>query len=213
MLTFNLLGVPLVGADICGFSEQTEEELCVRWTQLGAFYPFTRNHNSIDQKCSTVPPRAHTGHTVARPLLFEFPKDVRTYGIDRQFLWGKSLMVTPVLDPGVDYVVGYFPQGLWYDYYTGDSIRSKGEELRLKAPLEHINLHLREGAVIPTQRPNTTLFVSSGQPLHLVSSLSEDGSAGGELFWDDGESIDTFETDQYAHVVFTVVKPAAKRDS
>nr|XP_046189202.1 lysosomal alpha-glucosidase-like [Oncorhynchus gorbuscha] len=115
-------------------------------------------------------------------------------------------MVTPVLDPGVDYVVGYFPQGLWYDYYTGDSIRSKGEELRLKAPLEHINLHLREGAVIPTQRPNTTLFVSSGQPLHLVSSLSEDGSAGGELFWDDGESIDTFETDQYAHVVFTVVK-------
>uniref|UniRef100_A0A8C7JFA3 MICAL-like protein 2 n=1 Tax=Oncorhynchus kisutch TaxID=8019 RepID=A0A8C7JFA3_ONCKI len=229
MLTFNLLGVPLVGADIC----QTEEELCVRWTQLGAFYPFTRNHNSIDQKLKDPPAfspaarsamkqslllrsslfpllytlfhRAHThGHTVARPLLFEFPKDVRTYGIDRQFLWGKSLMVTPVLDPGVDYVVGYFPQGLWYDYYTGDSIRSKGEELRLKAPLEHINLHLREGAVIPTQRPNTTLFVSSGQPLHLVSSLSEDGSAGGELFWDDGESIDTFETDQYAHVVFTV---------
>ncbi|XP_064815225.1 lysosomal alpha-glucosidase-like [Oncorhynchus masou masou] len=235
MLTFNLLGVPLVGADICGFSEQTEEELCVRWTQLGAFYPFTRNHNSIDQKPQDPPAfsprarsamkqslllrsslfpllytlfhRAHThGHTVARPLLFEFPKDVRTYGIDRQFLWGKSLMVTPVLDPGVDFVVGYFPQGLWYDYYTGDSVRSKGEELRLKAPLEHINLHLREGAVIPTQRPNTTLFVSSGQPLHLVSSLSEDGSAGGELFWDDGESIDTFETDQYAHVVFTVVK-------
>uniref|UniRef100_A0A8C7JDY3 MICAL-like protein 2 n=1 Tax=Oncorhynchus kisutch TaxID=8019 RepID=A0A8C7JDY3_ONCKI len=176
MLTFNLLGVPLVGADICGFSEQTEEELCVRWTQLGAFYPFTRNHNSIDQKdppafspaarsamkqslllrsslfplLYTLFHRAHThGHTVARPLLFEFPKDVRTYGIDRQFLWGKSLMVTPVLDPGVDYVVGYFPQGLWYDYYT---VRTYG------------------------------------QPLHLVSSLSEDGSAGGELFWDDGET-------------------------
>lgn len=47
-----------------------------------------------------------------------FPKDVQTYGIDRQFLWGKSLLVTPVLDPGVDSVVGYFPEGLWYDYYT-----------------------------------------------------------------------------------------------
>lgn len=47
-----------------------------------------------------------------------FPKDVKTYGIDRQFLWGKSLLVTPVLDPGVDYVVGYFPEALWYDYYT-----------------------------------------------------------------------------------------------
>lgn len=51
-------------------------------------------------------------------LLSRFPKDARTYGIDKQFLWGKSLLVTPVLDPGVDYVVGYLPQGLWYDYYT-----------------------------------------------------------------------------------------------
>lgn len=51
-------------------------------------------------------------------VLKRFPKDVRTYGIDKQFLWGKSLLVTPVLDPGVDYVVGYIPEGLWYDYYT-----------------------------------------------------------------------------------------------
>lgn len=52
------------------------------------------------------------------PLPRRFPKDVRTYGIDRQFLWGRSLLVTPVLDPGVDYVDGYFPEGLWYDFYT-----------------------------------------------------------------------------------------------
>ena len=52
------------------------------------------------------------------PVLDRFPKDVGTYGIDKQFLWGKSLLVTPVLDPGVDYVDGYFPQGQWYDYYT-----------------------------------------------------------------------------------------------
>ncbi|KAF5888798.1 lysosomal alpha-glucosidase-like [Clarias magur] len=233
MLTFNLLGVPLVGADICGFSQNTTEDLCVRWTQLGAFYPFTRNHNtkeSVPQDPTVFSPAARTamkealllryslfpflytlfhyahvrGHTVARPLFFEFPKDGKTYAVDKQFLLGRSVLVTPVLEPGVEVVVGYVPQGLWYDFYTGDSLLSKGEEIKLHAPLDKINLHLREGSIIPTQRPNTTLWVSRTQPLHLVVCVSQDGQADGELFWDDGESVDTYEKDEYAYVLFSL---------
>lgn len=77
--------------------------------------------------------------------------------------------------------------------------------LKLRVPQRKFLLpHIFHTLRLFVQAPNLTLWVSSGQPLHLVSALSDDGSASGDLFWDDGESIDTYENNQYAYIVFNV---------
>ncbi|NXJ02986.1 LYAG glucosidase, partial [Psophia crepitans] len=237
VLLFNLFGVPLVGADICGFMGDTSEELCVRWTQLGAFYPFMRNHNdhgarpqepyafspaaqaamrnALRLRYSLLPflytlfHRAHsTGETVARPLFLEFPADPNTWAVDRQLMWGGGLLVTPVLEPGKTKVSGYFPAGTWYSL-TGDStIHSKGQWILLAAPLDTINVHVRAGHILPLQEPAFSTAESRKKGMALVVALTPDGFARGDLFWDDGESWQSFEKGDYTELLFLATRGA-----
>lgn len=125
-----MFGLPMAGADICGFNGNTDEEMCSRWTQLGSFYPFSRNHNSIhsipqepwsfnssqhidicreslEVRYLLIPyfytlfSEAHMfGAPVWQALSWQFPSDSNTWNIDEQFLVGDSILVSPVLDRG-----------------------------------------------------------------------------------------------------------------
>ncbi|XP_076591162.1 sucrase-isomaltase, intestinal [Chaetodon auriga] len=237
MLEFGLFGVPYIGADICGFFDNSTEELCRRWMQVGAFYPFSRNHNaqgympqdpafygndSLLVKSSkhylniryTLLPYLYTlfykantaGETVVRPVMHEFYSDSNTWTVDRQFLWGKHLLITPVLDPGVDTVSAYIPDAVWYDYETMERLPVRKHLYNMKLPGDKLGLHIRGGAVLPTQKPNVTTTYSRLNPMGLIIALDESQRAAGELFWDDGESRDTVKNGTYIHYSFTAVR-------
>ena len=47
IMSQSIAGVPMSGANICGFFGDTTPDLCARWYVVGAFYPFSRNHNNL----------------------------------------------------------------------------------------------------------------------------------------------------------------------
>ncbi|XP_017877498.1 lysosomal alpha-glucosidase-like [Ceratina calcarata] len=233
ILTMNFYQIPMVGADICGFNGNASVALCNRWMQLGAFYPFSRNHNSDDTieqdpvamgdlvvKSSvraltirywllpylyTLFFRAHQfGETVARPLFFEYTNDPATYGIDTQFLWGNSLMIIPVLDEGKTEVTAYLPRGLWYDFYTKKNVFALGKNYTLNAPLDTIPLMICGGSILAIQKPGNTTTSSRKNNFALLSTLDDRKRAKGELYWDDGESSDSFEKGQFIWSLFLI---------
>ncbi len=136
-LSFSLFGIPMFGVDTCGFSGNTDLELCARWMQLSAFFPFYRNHNVLGATAQepyawaavadasraamriryallpylyTTFHRSHvTGSTTMRALAWEFPDEPWLAAADRQFLLGNAVLVTPCLAQGATTVDGVFP--------------------------------------------------------------------------------------------------------
>jgi alpha-glucosidase (family GH31 glycosyl hydrolase) len=217
-ILMNLFGIPMVGADICGFIYSTTEELCVRWHAFGTFFPFARNHNEINAKDQypylwpsvqaitiktlnaryslvfyyyTLLYNAHiSGGTVLRALLTNFPQDPKVLPIQTQFMIGDSLLVSPCLEQDQRIVTAYFPNAVWYDFWTGAKTMYNQEFVVLDAPLDVINVHIKGGSVLPMKKPELTLPLTTQNPFEILIALDENNAASGELFIDDGEQLD-----------------------
>ncbi|KAJ9140733.1 hypothetical protein P3X46_031341 [Hevea brasiliensis] len=198
MLNFGIFGVPMVGADICGFYPQPTEELCNRWIEVGAFYPFSRDHanyysprqelyqwesvaesarNALGMRYKLLPYlytlnyEAHmSGAPIARPLFFSFPSYTECYGLSTQFLLGSGLMVSPVLEQGKSQVKALFPPGSWYSVFDmTQTITSKdGQYVTLDAPLHVVNVHLYQNSILPMQQGGLISKQARMTPFSLV---------------------------------------------
>jgi len=145
VMNFGLFGIPFVGSDICGFIDNTTEELCARWIEVGAFHPFSRNHNienakpqelyrwdsvttasknALGLRYSLLPffytllaDAQASGALVTRALWANYPEDPATHDVDSQFMLGDAVLVSPVVTEGATSVDAYFPSGIWYSLF------------------------------------------------------------------------------------------------
>lgn len=210
LLGLGMSGVPFVGADIGGFQENATPELFVRWMQLGAFTPLCRAHTITGSKphepwafgaeaeeiCrqyirlrysllyywySAFRDSAESGLPIMRPLIMEDAVDPMLYDLNDQFMIGDSLMAALVCRPSVTYRSVYFPQGVWYDFFTGRKYEG-GAHYSVDAPLERMPLYVKGGSIVPmipvmqhaAERPITQLTLEIYPDRNNVYRLYED---------------------------------------
>lgn len=146
MVSLNISGMLFTGADIGGFSGDCNGELLVRWTQLGAFAPFFRNHaalwsrnqepwcfdqetlelcrESIKLRYAILPyyysefVRAASCSTpFIKGLFFDYP-EAWTRLNDDQFCVGHALLVAPVVQAAASGRSVWLPGDHWLKVAT-----------------------------------------------------------------------------------------------
>lgn len=174
------------------------QELYTRWMQFGLFCPMMRSHgtevkreiylygrqgepiydalrSAVEMRYRLLPYIYSTAWQVSskddsfmRALVMDFPNDPRVRDLGREYMFGRNLLVCPVVDPlytkekiekapvwpKVDwneekkYSV-YLPLGAdWYDYWTGEKFKG-GQDIDAPAPISHSPLYVRAGSILP----------------------------------------------------------------
>lgn len=221
MLAFvSMHQMPMVGSDVCGFNSNADEYMCARWALLGAFQPFYRNHaeeSTIQQEFYQWPIvtaaakkaidtryklldyiytalyyQTTTGAPMINPLFFLYPTDANTFGIQEQWFYGDSLLISPVTADYSDTVTYYLPQDSFYDYWTGAKVQGQGANVTVsELTYTDIPVHIRGGSIIPHRMNSAnTTKVLRNEDFYVVVAPDAQGNAKGRLYLDEGEKID-----------------------
>ncbi|MDR1681942.1 MAG: DUF4968 domain-containing protein [Candidatus Symbiothrix sp.] len=203
--------------DITDYPEMAE--LYTRWMQFGVFNPLSRAHHEgnnaaepwlfgeeAEKNCKTAIELKYqlfpylytyareaydTGTPVLRALLLEYPGDEETFKADEQFLFGKELLVAPVVKKGSVTKKIYLPEGEWIDFNDGQTFYSGEEWIMYEAPLNTIPIFVRKGSIIPMYPVMQYVGEKSNAPLYLhIYPASKNQTASFTIYEDDGESLD-----------------------
>jgi alpha-glucosidase len=231
VMNLGLSGIPFSGPDVGGFAHDSNGELLARWTQVGAFTPYFRNHSAlgfvrqepwsfgekyeaivkkyIDLRYQWLPflytlfaEAYHTGTPIVRPLLLHYPMDEKTYQISDQFMVGDNVIVAPIMEPGGTHRAVYLPEGKWVDYWTNEVIEGSKYHL-IEAPLDVLPMFIKIGSMVVLGLVRqSTEAPDQERIVHLYAQ--EETTSIYSLYDDDGKTFD-YESNDHCITTFKAI--------
>ena len=251
IINLGLSGFALSGADVGGFAGSPSPDLLTKWVELAAFQPIDRIHSAkgtrmhevwvdgpehetirrrfIEERYRLMPylyttaeETSRDGLPIDRPLFLEYPDDLTG---ETEFMFGSRILVAPssYLEEPVPYAV-HLPQGTWYDYWTGDQIKSgkpagqvdleQRDTVIAQKPLmvtplvDQLPVYVRGGSILPiapliqstSETPNGPLILRVFPLMPGFDSQAE--ACAGEVYTDDGHTLN-FRNGEFARIHFS----------
>jgi alpha-glucosidase/alpha-D-xyloside xylohydrolase len=131
-----------------------------------------------------------SGMPLMRPLWLHYPQDETASSIGTEYLWGRDLLIAPVISKGTRTRDVYLPEGLWYDWWTGERYKG-GETTTRVVDLETMPIYVRAGAIIPLDPPRQYISEEVTDPTVLRVFRGSDGEF--VLYNDDGTTLNYLE--------------------
>ena len=155
--------------------------------------PYT--YSSVARSCrKTVP--------LCRAMYIDHPEDERAYRNPQQYMYGDHLLVAPIASPGqgpgcVATQTACFPDGHWYNWFTGEMFEGPRETL-VCADLYEMPLYVRAGTPIPMQPFELRMTNAPLAELVVRCYPGRDNTTGNFTLYEDDGISRNYEQGQFA---------------
>jgi hypothetical protein len=153
------------------------EPICRKYLEL--------RYRMLPYLYSAVRECAMTGLPVMRALWLHYPDDPAAVARGDEYLWGRDLLVAPVVEQGATSRQLYLPRGAWFDFWTGER-HEGGREITRTVDLETTPLYVRAGSILPLGPVKQYTAEQVHEPLTV--SIYPGADASFLLYEDDGSS-------------------------
>jgi alpha-D-xyloside xylohydrolase len=114
--------------------------------------------------------------TMMRALVFDFRGDEKAIAQTHEYMFGKALLIAPVVEKGARERPVYLPAGTsWFDFFSGRRFAG-GQTVTAGAPMSHIPVFARAGGIVPIGPVKPYADAPSDEPIELRVYPGANGS-------------------------------------